>query len=315
MVMREWCIKKGTGGVMMKNEKVKEQPSDTALFTALRRTIAHKEYAQKNWGPDYLAEIFLPAHYRFFLRFGKIRKNTNNKLARFMPGLTEYIIARTIFFDNLFINALINHIPQIVLLGAGYDSRAYRFAKFNSGTIIFELDALPTQNRKRKSLKAAHINIPQEIRYIPIDFLTESLSDVLEKAGYRKQEITLFLWEGVSYYLDLESVKETLDFVGHAQGDSVIAFDYTIPLSEETMNNLYGAREFKKSMKEHHGDEEFMFSIDNGKIESFLAESNLGMMEYLDNETMEQKYLTDEKGVLLGRITGNFRLVCASPLK
>lgn len=299
----------------MKKTKVKEKTSDTALFTALRRTIAHEEYAHKNWGPDYLAEIFLPLRYRFFLRFERIRKNTENKLARFMPGLTEYIIARTIFFDNLFIDALDNQIPQIVLLGAGYDSRAYRFEKFNSGTRIFELDALPTQNRKRKCLKAANINIPQEIRFISIDFLTKSLSDVLEKAGYRKQERTLFLWEGVSYYLNLESVKETLDFAGHSQGDSVIAFDYTVPLSEESMDNLYGAREFKKSMKEHHASEEFMFSIDNGKIESFLAECNLEMLEYLDNERMEQKYLRDETGSLLGRITGNFRLVCASPLK
>jgi methyltransferase (TIGR00027 family) len=299
---------------MMKKTKVKEKTSDTALFTALRRTIAHKEYAPKNWGSDYLAEIFLPAHYQFFMRFERIRKNTKNKLARFMPGLTEYIMARTIFFDDLFVNALNNQVPQIVILGAGYDSRAYRFAKFNRGTIIFELDALTTQNRKRKCLKAAHIDIPREIRFIPIDFLTESLSDVLEKAGYRKQERTLYSWEGVSYYLNLESVKETLDFVGHSQEDSVIAFDYTVPISEETMNTLYGAREFMKSMKEHHASEEFMFSIDNGKIESFLAESNLEMIEYLDNEKIEVKYLTDKDGSLLGRITGNFRLVCASPL-
>jgi methyltransferase (TIGR00027 family) len=207
-----------------------------------------------------------------------------------------------------------NLIPQIVLLGAGYDSRAYRFAKSNQGTRIFELDALPTQDRKRKSLQAAHIHIPPEIRFIPIDFLTESLGDALEKAGYIKQERTLFLWEGVSYYLNQKSVKETLDFVGHSPGDSVIAFDYTIPISKKNVNSLYGAREFTKSMKEHHPSESFMFYIDNGKIESFLAECNLQMVEYLDNEAIEQKYLTDEKGDLLGRVTGNFRLVCASPL-
>ena len=232
-----------------------------------------------------------------------------------MPGLTEYIMARTVFFDDLFVKALNNQIPQIVLLGAGYDSRAYRFARLNQGTIIFELDALPTQNRKIKSLKTAHIDIPREIRFIPINFLTESLGNVLEKSGYVKQERTLFLWEGVSYYLNLESVKETLDLVGHSQRDSVIALDYTVPISEESVHNLYGAREFRESMKKHHASEEFMFSLDNGEIESFLAECNLQIIEYMDNEKIEVKYLTNEDGDLLGRITGNFRLVCASPLQ
>jgi len=77
---------------------------------------------------SYLAEIFLPASLQVFLRFEKVRENTKNKLAAFMPGLNEYIIARTAFFDGLFLDALKDKFPQIVLLGAGYDSRAYRFA-------------------------------------------------------------------------------------------------------------------------------------------------------------------------------------------
>lgn len=300
----------------MNKKEVKGKTSDTALFTALRRTIANKEYKNENLGPDYLAKIFLPAHYRFFLRFERIRKNTKNKLADAMPGLNEYIIARTAFFDDLFKNALKEQISQIVLLGAGYDSRAYRFFELNKGTKIFELDAIPTQNRKIKCLKAAHTIIPKEVQYVPIDFIKESLSGVLEKAGYKKQEKTLFLWEGVSYYLDSESVKNTLEFVGHSShADSVIAFDYTIPLREETMNEYYGAREFTKSMKKYHANEELMFSIQNGEIESFLAKRNLKMIKYMDNEAIERKYLMDDKGSLIGSITGNFRFVCVSPLK
>jgi methyltransferase (TIGR00027 family) len=213
----------------MDKKKVEYMPSETALFAALRRALANKEYNNEKFGPDYLAEIFLPAHYKFFLRFKKIRENTKNKLAGFMPGLSEYIIARTAFFDGLFMNSLKSKIPQIVLLGAGYDSRAYRFAKSNRGTKIYELDAIPTQNRKIRCLKAAHVSIPVEIQYVPINFVNESLSSVLEKAGYRNQERTLFLLEGVSYYLDLDSVNETLGFVSRSSHrDSVIAYDCTI---------------------------------------------------------------------------------------
>lgn len=300
----------------MNKKNIEQIPSKTALFTTLRRTLANKEYHNEKFGADYLAEIFLPVHYRFFLRFDKVRKNTKQKLAGFMPGLTEYIIARTAFFDELFMNAITSNIPQIVLLGAGYDSRAYRFAQSNRGTKIFELDALPTQTRKRKCLKAARIRIPNEIQYVPINFTNESLSTALENTGYKPQERTLFLWEGVSYYLDWDSVKETLDYVSHASPrESVIGYDYTVAISEENMNTYYGAKEFMKSMKEHHANEEFVFSLKPEEIESFLVERNLKMIDYLDNEAIERKYLTDDNGSLIGRMTGNFRFVCASPMK
>ena len=81
------------------------------------------------------------------------------------------------------------------------------------------------------------------------------------------------------------------------------------------MNKYYGANEFMKSMNEHHADEEIVFSTKHGEIESFLAERNLKMVEYMDNEAIERKYLTDDNGSLIGRMTGNFRFVCASPMK
>ena len=299
----------------MNKKKIDQKPSETALFAALRRTIAYKEYHNDKFGPDYLAEIFLPPHFRFFLKFKKIRENTKKKLAQLMPGLTEFIIARTAFFDNLFLNALKNQTPQIVFLGSGYDSRAYRFAKTNRGTTIYELDAIPTQNRKIKCLKAAHINIPKEVKYVPINFINESLGDVLKKAGYKNQEKTLFLWEGVSYYLDLDSVKRTLEYVGQSSHkESVIAYDYSISIPEEDRNKYYGVNEFMKSMKEHHANEKLVFTIKHGDIESFLIDRGLRMIGHLDNEGIELKYLVDDNEFLIGRIPGNFRFVLASPL-
>ena len=299
----------------MNKKRIEDKPSETALFAALRRTIAHKEYNNDKFGPDYLAEIFLPAHYRFFLRFAKVRENTKAKLAASMPGTNEYIIARTAFFDKLFLNALKDQIPQIVLLGAGYDSRAYRFAKSNQGTKVYELDALPTQNRKIKCLKAAHISVPKEVQYVPINFINESLSDVLENAGYKNQERTLFLWEGVSMYLDWDAVRETLDFVSHSHSDSVIAYDYTISVTEKNLHEYYGANELMKSMKEHHANEGLVFSMKPGEIESFLAEMNLRMIDHLDSEAIEGIYLLDENGMLIGRMTGVFCFVYATPMK
>lgn len=298
----------------MNKKNVEYMPSETALFAALHRAIAHKQYNNTKLGPDYLAEIFLPAHYRFFLRFDKVRENTRIKLAQAMPGMTEYIIARTAYFDRLFQDGLKDQIPQVVLLGAGYDSRAYRFAQSNKCTKIFELDAFPTQNRKIKCLKAAHIRLPEEVLYIPINFTSESLGIVLEQAGYKNQERTLFLWEGVSMYLDREAVKNTLRFISCSHTGSVIAYDYTISISEENLNDYFGAKEFLISMMKHHANEEMLFSIKHGEINSFLADMNLRMIDNLGNEAIEGKYLLDENGSSIGRMTGNFRFVCASPI-
>lgn len=116
-------------GAKMTNNSVEQKPSETALFAALRRTIANKDYKNEKFGPDDLAEYFLPAHFRFLLKYNKIRANTKNRLNGVLPGLNEYMIARTAYFDRLFLDALKDKTPQIVLLGAGYDSRAYRFVK------------------------------------------------------------------------------------------------------------------------------------------------------------------------------------------
>src|SRR5665648_107451 len=182
----------------MADKSVDQKPSETAFFAALRRALANKDYGDKKFGPDNLAGIFLPAYYRFFLRFAKIRTNTIKKMDGFFPGMTEYLIARTVYFDRKFVEALKNGTPQIVILGAGYDSRAWRFAGLNSGTTIFELDPAPTQNNKLACLKKAHLEMPPTVKLLPIDFNKQSLRDALAQEGFNPQENTLFLWEGVS---------------------------------------------------------------------------------------------------------------------
>jgi len=298
----------------MTDRSLEQRPSETALFAALRRTLAYMEYKNEKFGPDSLAKYFLPPHFRLFIQFKKIRANTKNKLSGFLPGMNEYLIARTAHFDNLFVEALNNKTPQIVLLGAGYDSRAYRFAKLNQGSQIFELDIAPTQNRKKKCLKAARIDIPPQVKFVPLNFNLESLSVVLEEAGYQYGEKTLFIWEGVSYYLDMRSVDATLAFVSHSAKDTLIAFDYTVSVAAEKQDKYYGIKEFAQTMREYHANEELMFSLAEGEIVSFLEHRELKLVEHLSAEEIEKTYLLNESGSLIGRITGHFRFVTASPM-
>lgn len=297
----------------MLKKRIDQKPSETALFAALRRTIANKEFKSGKLGPDDLAEYFLPPHFRFFLKFKRIRGKIKNKLNGLLPGLNEYMIARTAFFDRLFLDALKNKTPQIVLLGAGYDSRAYRFAKLNQGTRIFELDAPPTQDRKKKCIRKAQIDISENVTFVPINFNQESIKNKLEKADYKHDQNTLFIWEGVSYYLELESVETTLEFVRQASHEETfIGFDYTTSISDDNMDNFYGVREFTQAMNHHHANEELMFSIDDSKTASFLEQRGLKIVSHLDNKEIERTFLLDENGSQIGQITGHFRFVLAS---
>jgi len=298
----------------MSKKGVEKRHSETAIFAALYRAIANKEFKTERFGSDYLAEYFLPFHFKFLIKFKKIRINVKNKSNKLTPGMYEYMLARTAFIDNVFIDALNKNIPQIVLLGAGYDTRAYRFAKLNNTTKIIELDIATTQNRKKKCLKKTQIDFPKHVTLVPIDFNKKSLKNVLEKAGYEINEKTLFIWEGVSYYLEPDSVDATLEFVKNSShNESVIAFDYAISISEENINNYYGVKKFAQTWRKHRSDELFRFAIDEGKIESFLEQRGLKIVNHLDNREIEKTFLLNEKGSLIGQITGSFRFATASP--
>jgi methyltransferase (TIGR00027 family) len=299
----------------MSKKGVEQKHSETAIYTALLRAIANKEFGSEKFGPDYLAQYFLPPHFRFFVGLKKIRAKVKRKFNKFSPGMNEYIIARTAYFDSVFMDALNEKVPQIVICGAGYDSRAYRFSNLAAATNIFELDAATTQHRKKKCLRKAKVNIPKSVTFVPINFNRESLRDVLGKAGFDHHKKTVFLWEGVTYYLEAESVDATLNFVSQClHHETFILFDYIISTSAED-SDYYGAKEFLQTMKKQHGRERLMFAIEEGKIESFLKHRGLRMVENLNNEDIEKKILLDENGILMGKITGLFRFLMASKLQ
>jgi methyltransferase (TIGR00027 family) len=298
----------------MSSKGVDRKHSQTALYAALLRTIGNLEFKEMGLGPDDLARHFLPPLIRLLMRFRSLRKKVIQKNARMVPGLFEYVMARTSYFDMHFDTNLQNRVPQIVILGAGYDTRAYRFATYDMSTRVFEVDIHTTQERKRTFLKKAHIETPENLVMAPIDFNFGSLSSVLEAVGFDSQQQTVFLWEGVSYYLEPESVNATLEFVasgGHP--DTIIAFDYCHTLTEHNLKDYYGAAEFVQTWERHRSNEAFKFTVDQGRIDNFLRQRGLKALGLLDPDKIERAYLTLEDGTLLGHITGIFGFVVASP--
>lgn len=131
---------------------------------------------------------------------------------------------RTTFFDEAVLK-YVDTVEQVVFLGAGWDTRAYGIAQ-QDGVRVFEVDTVGMQALKRQSLEKADIDTNGVI-FASANFNRGSWLDALKRAGFDPDQPTLVVWEGVTYYLEEETVARTFQTVATelAQG-SAIAFDY-----------------------------------------------------------------------------------------
>lgn len=164
--------------------------------------------------------------------------------------------ARQMFFDTV-VERYIPNIAQFVILGAGFDTRAFRLPK-DVGVRSFEIDTLETQVIKREALKKAGIN-SAGVTFVAADFEKEDWLSRLVKAGLEADKPALFLWEGVIMYLNREAVEDTLRKIASTARGSVLAFDYmtTEPLESQSLYWRY-ARAGTKA-----GGEPLRFGIDS----------------------------------------------------
>ncbi len=292
----------------MAERTIERKGSSTAGYTCFSRACAVREKDERFRGPDYLAEIFPPLIPQILLNVPFLRKWSMRKM--FPTGIYEYVMARTQLLDEVFADALDRGFPQIVLLGAGMDTRALRFQSRNKGTTIFELDIHATQRYKLMVLKRKKIVLPKMLVFAPIDFSKQHLADVLSEVGYQEKQKTLFLWEGVTMYLEPEAVDGTLAFIrGSAAEGSIVAFDYIYASVLRRENRFYGEQGIYDTVA--RTGEGWTFGIEAGAIEGFLAERGLKLLSHYTPSDLEAVYLTAEDGTRFGRINGTHCIVIA----
>jgi methyltransferase (TIGR00027 family) len=131
--------------------------------------------------------------------------------------------ARVTFFDAA-VERYLPDIAQFVILGAGFDTRAFRLPE-DAEVRSFEIDAPKTQAVKRQVLEKAGID-STGVTFVTADFEKEDWLAKLVDAGFDPGKPALFLWEGVIMYLDKEAVLTTLRKIASTAKGSVVAFDY-----------------------------------------------------------------------------------------
>src|SRR5262249_26249145 len=108
------------------------------------------------------------------------------------------MMVRTRFIDERLEAAVRDGTRQLVILGAGFDSRAYRLGDFLRETRVFEVDRPATQERKIARVHEAVGTPPQNLQYVAVDFRHDDLGAKLTEAGYLPDQKTFFIWEGVT---------------------------------------------------------------------------------------------------------------------
>jgi methyltransferase (TIGR00027 family) len=259
--------------------------------------------------PDWLAERLLgsaqlsliedhPVAAALHQVYQEARKN------REVSGMANLLLIRTRFIDDHLQRATRNGSTQVVILGAGFDTRAYRFADLLKNKTVIEVDYQSTQEVKIQRLKDASISIPQNVRFAQIDFQREKLPDVLRAAGYKPGERTFFIWEGVSMYLSENAVRETLRTIAET---SVSGSSLVMDFAESSLLDLLAKF---PNLPQHKyttaWGEPWIFGLPDLRESEFFRECGLELHEVLSffERSAAKRYLTRADGTSLGPVRG-----------
>jgi methyltransferase (TIGR00027 family) len=272
---------------------VENQPSETAHAVALCRALASRDrrFGDKTFDP--YSELFLKGNVRSVLQDETARRSIiDTMISRPLYG---YFIARSAFIDEAFVRAIKSQMTQIVFLGAGYDTRALRFQDVVRTTRIFEVDAVSTQNRKKELFRSTNTPIPPQVKFIGMNFKTENLGEKLKEAGFDHSRASLFIWEGVTYYLSQETMDQMLELLrdNSAQG-SGLCFDYAT-----------------RKLDSINAGEPFLSWMDPATVQNYLERYEFRIVEHLDTAEMSIRYLVLEDGTSVEKPFAALRLVYA----
>ena len=264
------------------------QSSLTAYSTAAERAIEMERPTDERICSDSLAREFLPNWFYAFMKWLSATRFAERRAA----GALGFIVARCRFMDDVLIDALDQGIQQLVILGAGFDSRAYRFNRLKNRVKVFEVDHPATQKAKIRKLQSTLGAgcLPTFVTFVPVDFTHESLAVRLAECGYSERLKTLFIWEGVTMYLDAVSVEGTLAFIAsHSAPGSTVVFDYMCaqPALPKLDVRIWLVKFLRRSL-----DEVRRFKIEMGQIEPFLARLGFGKIRNMTAADLHARYFT-----------------------
>lgn len=204
-----------------------------------------------------------------------------------------FIAVRTRLAEDALADAVKGGVRQLVVLGAGLDTYAYR-NPFGDCLRVFEVDHPATQAWKRQQLAAAAIPLPNTLTFAPIDFEREILAEQLAAVGFDRAQRTFFMWLGVVPYLTEDAVWSTLTFIASLPNGAHVVFDYSDPpdsLSPE-LRKSYDER----AQRVESVGEAWVCHFDPEELRARLSELGFREIEDLGPPQISARYFPNHVG-------------------
>lgn len=272
---------------MAENKIDREKPSRMAEGMALHRVVESSKPENERICYDPYAIHFISQETL------KILNSSGAKVAskhyeNLFPGLANSIRVRVRYFDDFVKKSITEGIEQLVMLGAGYDTRAYRIEGLKN-VKVFELDHPNTQSFKTRKIREIFGSLPDHVMFIPVDFEKETPGKRLLNEGYSPLKKTLFIMEGLIMYIPQEAVDETLSFIveNSGKGSSVI-FDYYHESVVDGSCELEAGKNIRNYTMQQ--GEPLQFGIEERKIEQFLTKRGFSRIQNITSEDYKKAY-------------------------
>jgi methyltransferase (TIGR00027 family) len=268
----------------------KGHASRTAEYMALFRALESSLPAERRLFEDPLARNFLGPSLAFVARLARLpgfQELVPRIIDNRWPGARSSAVARTRFIDDAVGAALEEQIEQFVVLGAGFDSRAFRLPGLRKVT-VFEVDHPDTLRRKRSALGRALAVVPEHVRFVPTDFNQDDLEQAMAAAGYRESARTFFLWEGVTHYLTEAAVDATLCWCSRAAPGSKLLFTYVERAVLDDPQSFFGTEKLFATLEA--AGEKWSWGIEPSVLPEFLAQRGLCLEQDVGAEEYRRLY-------------------------
>lgn len=222
--------------------------SQTAQYITFCRAMETGEQPRRRLFNDPFAFALLSGSYKMLARmahlpiFGKL---VYAGLDLGWPYSRSSAVVRTRAIDDLVRDAIRSGARQLVLLGAGLDSRGYRLDEARE-IAVFEVDHPATQLVKRERFHACLGKLPMNIKYVAVDFERDALEVKLIESGYNPAIQSVVVWEGVIDYLTETAVQSTFTVLARLLApSSLLIFTYTHKSALDGSKAFRGARRWR----------------------------------------------------------------------
>ena len=241
--------------------------------------------------------------YAFYFVSEEAKKSFNKPLRSLLtrlwvnwmfPGVHNGVISRVRYMDDCVMECLKNGMEQMVIIAAGYDTRAYRFNGLSESVNVFELDHPATQKRKMQKLTEIFCSLPGHVTHIPIHLDKDNISEKLFEGGYDKSKRTLFIMEGLLMYLPPTFVDKLLNLIKKtSKPGSWVTFDYLPPSMSDGTIKVKEGKNMIKGVKKW--GEPFRFGLKYENAKDFLLSRGFCNIHTVHATELKEAYFNSEK--------------------